>query len=350
MLNTDMISGYVGNTQVEKIYLGADVIWPTESPIDYRSLPFTYELETPQTISGMFTVIMAYLFIPENTGITMSFYDVNGDLIRTDTVIGAGLYNGPVPQTPVDNVKKMEVIIPGELVVNQDLFDKRSYIQGNYKVYGNILSLAYGDNFTNYTSYPSWWTSNDVGFFNRECPIFKGDNTGLTDASNLILADNAPAKIYGGMFSGCTSLVATPALPATTLAQNCYQSMFTGCASLVNAPALPATTLADYCYDYMFAGCSSLTDSPVLPATQPAEGCYRRMFYGCPLTSITCNLLVDANFDYFTTNNWNSGAEQFGVFYKNPNSTWKTNSQVFADTYSQDSGVPDDWTVLDYNQ
>ena len=153
------------------------------------------------------------------------------------------------------------------------------------------------------------------------------------------------------MFSGCTSLVAAPALPATTLAQSCYRSMFTGCASLVNAPALPATTLANSCYDSMFAGCSSLTDSPVLPATQPANGCYQHMFYGCPLTSITCNLLVDANFDY--TNNtigWNYGAEQFGVFRKNPNSTWKTNSQVFADTYSLDSGVPDDWTLLDYNQ
>ena len=341
-----MIAGYVGTDPVEKIYLGTELVWSAEPPIDYRSLPFTYEFETPQTISGMFTVPMAYLFGPENTGITMSFYDVNGDLIRTDTVIGVDLYNGPVPQTPVDNVKKMEVIIPGELVINQELFVKNSYIQGNYKVYGNILSLAYGDNFTNYTSYPSGWTSNN-GFFYDECPIFDGDNTRLTDASNLILADNAPAKIYFRMFSGCASLVNAPALPATTLAQSCYQSMFSDCASLVNAPALPATTLADSCYLNMFAGCS-LTSSPVLPATQPVNDCYRHMFYGCPLTSITCNLLVDANFDYNNTLGWNSGAEQFGVFRKNPNSTWKTNSQVFADTYSQYSGVPDDWTVQDY--
>ena len=307
-----MIAGYVGTDPVERIYLGDELIWSAEPPVDYSSLPFTYEFETPQTISGMFMVTQAYLFIQENTGLTMSFYDVNGDLIRTDTVIGADLYNGPVPQTPVDNVKKMEVIIPGELMVNQKLFVKNSYIQGNYKVYGNILSLAYGDNFTNYTSYPSGWTSNN-GFFYDECPIFEVDNNRLTDASNLILADNAPAKIYFRMFSGCASLVNAPALPATTLAESCYQSMFSGCASLVNAPALPATTLAESCYQSMFEGCTSLIYIKCLATDISATNC---------------------------TLNWVSGITTDGVFVQASGATWGYGV----------SGIPETWNPVDAPQ
>ena len=84
------------------------------------------------------------------------------------------------------------------------------------------------------------------------------------------------------MFSGCTSLVTAPELPATTLTFFCYYSMFSGCTSLVTAPELPATTLADRCYSYMFYECTSLTTAPsILPATELANYCYYDMFYGC---------------------------------------------------------------------
>ena len=65
------------------------------------------------------------------------------------------------------------------------------------------------------------------------------------------------------MFQGCTSLASAPALPATTLADDCYNGMFFGCTSLASAPALPATTLASGCYSSMFANCSSLSSVEV---------------------------------------------------------------------------------------
>ena len=87
---------------------------------------------------------------------------------------------------------------------------------------------------------------------------------------------------YQFMFSGCTSLIQAPALPATTLANGCYRSMFEGCTSLAKAPnELPATTLASECYQNMFIGCTSLIQAPTLPATTLAVGCYVRMFGGC---------------------------------------------------------------------
>ena len=87
---------------------------------------------------------------------------------------------------------------------------------------------------------------------------------------------------YEYMFSGCSSLIQAPELPATTLAANCYKNMFSGCSSLIQAPELPATTLADNCYEYMFYKCSSLIQAPELPATTLAANCYAFMFYECP--------------------------------------------------------------------
>ena len=104
--------------------------------------------------------------------------------------------------------------------------------------------------------------------------FFKG-STGLKDASRLdldgiALADNC----YYYMFSGCTSLVNAPELPATALADRCYNYMFYNCTSLVNAPALPATTLARSCYNSMFENCTSLANAPEFPATTLADYCY----------------------------------------------------------------------------
>ena len=112
----------------------------------------------------------------------------------------------------------------------------------------------------------------------------------FSGCTSLIQAPTLPATTlesgcYYYMFQGCTSLIQTPALPATTLANNCYYSMFQGCTSLTQAPALPATTLAWNCYWRMFQGCTSLTQAPALPVTRLAESCYYSMFQDC--TSLT---------------------------------------------------------------
>ena len=145
------------------------------------------------------------------------------------------------------------------------------------KVYGNIMSLLYGDNFTGQTT-----LTEDSTFFY----LFGGLDYSLTSAENLILpATTLATNCYRWMFSNCYYLTAVPELPATTLASYCYNNMFAGCTSLTTAPALPATTLAERCYDAMFAYSTSLTVAPELPATTLANNCYHQMFAGC--TSLT---------------------------------------------------------------
>lgn len=256
--------------------------------------------------------------------------------------------------------------------------------QKNFKVYGNIMSLLYGDNFEDNNTLTRNYAFTRL-FYNN-------DYKTLVDASNLKLPattltaycyynmflsctalTTAPALpaltmsnyCYADMFSGCTSLVNAPELPATTLAEGCYSHMFWGCAALVESPVLPATTLASVCYLNMFRGCTSLVTAPVLPAITLAYQCYGEMFYGCTSLIEAPELLAETLIDYcynqmfrgctslnkvtcLATNisapncvtNWLSGVSSTGTFYKDSSmSSWPSGSD----------GIPSGWTIQNYN-
>ncbi len=163
--------------------------------------------------------------------------------------------------------------------------------------------------------------------------------TSLTNAPALP-ATKLEDNCYRGMFGYCTSLANAPALPATMLAMYCYLNMFEACKKLASAPALPATSLAECCYQDMFCGCTSLETAPTLPATTLAYGCYYEMFMYCAnLTNVTC-LATDISAQG-CTGNWFKGAKSTGTFTKAPNMTsWSSGA----------SGIPEGWTVVDYQE
>lgn len=182
-------------------------------------------------------------------------------------------------------------------------------VGGRFNVYGNIMSMLYGDDFANKTSL----VYNDVEFnfhamFAAQYKDIGYENY-ILSAENLVLpattlaskcyntmfseskivygptilpATTLARACYGFMFSKCQNLKNTPILPATTLANACYSNMFYQCTSIVNAPELPAMTMASGCYYGMFGHCSNLVNAPsVLPATTLAEHCYENMFNEC---------------------------------------------------------------------
>lgn len=196
-------------------------------------------------------------------------------------------------------------------------------------VYGNIMSLVSGDNFTGSTSVSSYAFTY----------LFYGGGGGVSvvNAKNLILpATTLASHCYDCMFSYCTSLTTAPELPATTLAEYCYWGMFHDCTSLTTAPSiLPATTLALRCYTGMFHNCTSLTTAPVLPATTLANYCYTNMFNGCTsLNYIKC-LATDISANSCTVN-WVLSIASSGTFVKSSSmNNWTRGS----------SGIPNNWTV-----
>lgn len=127
-------------------------------------------------------------------------------------------------------------------------------------VYGNIMSLAFGDNFVSQT------TITKAAQFQY---MFDG-NTNLISVENLVL-------------------------PATTLSNLCYSYMFQGCTNLTNAPELPALTLTTSCYAYMFSGCTSLNYVKMMATDISASNCI---------------------------SHWLNNVSATGTFVKNANAQW----------------------------
>ena len=153
------------------------------------------------------------------------------------------------------------------------------------KVYGNVMSLLYGDNFRNQKSLQGY-TAIFANLFNV---LYT-----LVDAKDLILPAEVLTKLcYFGMFDNCHSLEIAPTLSSTTLAEGCYYQMFFACDKLTDIqPVLPATVLKERCYEGMYSDCTSLTTAPRLYArTVDAWSCFY-MFSNCSsLTTIPEDML-----------------------------------------------------------
>ena len=305
------------------------------------------------TIVGIWTITQKAYEKPDYSKQYLTF-KITGDG-EISNQQGYNLYyskdNGETWQSWSDSVLSVVsgdvILFKNELENYNDLFSEST---AGFEVYGNILSIIYGDDFIGKTDISQ---SAFMELF-INC-------TGLTSTENLILpATTLAYNCYNSMFQGCTSLVNAPELPATTLADACYNSMFSYCTSLVTAPELPATTLANNCYSNMFMRCTSLVTAPELPATTLADKCYTSMFYDCtslvtapelPATTLAnycyysmfggCTLLnyikclVTANIDGSYIRAWVNGVASSGTFVKAAGVTWPTGT----------SGIPSGWVV-----
>lgn len=143
-------------------------------------------------------------------------------------------------------------------------FDMNHYINfasiDNFKVYGNVMSVVYGDDFRNQTS---------LSGMPYACMALFMNCTNLMDVSNLIL-------------------------PAMELSDGCYFNMFGGCTSITTAPELPALNLKQLSYYYMFNGCSSLNYIKAMLLSDPSS----------------------------EASMWVAGVSPTGTFVKNSAATW----------------------------
>lgn len=210
--------------------------------------------------------------------------------------------------------------------VNVGLRETTFKCRGDFYLYGNLMSLIYGDEFESKTEITGAYAFSKLfdqnsGIINHPTLDIELPATTLSPScyrnmfyqcSKLTRAPKLPAKIlteacYASMFAYCSSLkefpgmAATdmaymsctwmmmqtgieeaPELPAMNLADHCYEFMFMECPNLKKAmPILPATKLAQFCYTGMFQRADNLEDAPELPATKMEYHCYSHMFNGC---------------------------------------------------------------------
>lgn len=274
MTNKEINAAYIGSEQVDKIYLGEDLVYGGEAPEPiYSAIPLTFEVISAGTLNFRTNTSQAYGKVVR--------YTMDAGETWTTITTTTGTTNA-IQVQPGDKVQFYGLnnsYGTSSSAYNSFFGTGTDASTATVKVYGNIMSLVSDTGFTTATTLNGENTSMFTG-------MFTGGGDKLVDASHLILpATTLANSCYQYMFSGCTSLTTAPELPATTLAQSCYQYMFRNCTSLTTAPELPATTLVSACYAGMFFGCTSLTTAPELPATSLATNCYADMFNGC--TSLT---------------------------------------------------------------
>lgn len=333
---------YVGSAQASALYKGSSMIWSAVH--DYSKDYFTIEsLANNNTIK-----------IKDNDGTYPRTVSVSTDGTNWTSVTSQNANSGTVMATLQQGDKLYIKGNNSNYAVSMGQ-GTRITSTGNWNVYGNIMSLIYGDNFQNQT------TLTDTYCFT----LFFSDAF-VVDASNLVLpATTLTNYCYYYMFNWCKRLISAPQnLPATTLKQSCYQYMFRNCNNMTSVPTLsvmnlaqdccrqmfvdctslttvptnmlPATTLYKNCYVQMFQRCSSLIKAPDLPAATLTDSCYYQMFYGCTkLNNIKC-LATDVSASS-SISNWLNGVAASGTFYKASSmSSWPSGA----------SGIPSGWTVV----
>lgn len=199
---------------------------------------------------------------------------------------------------------------------------------GSFEVCGNIMSMAYGDDFRGKTSLEgknSVFYSMFSYFYNviksiehlilpattlsNNCYEYMFSNaTAITKAPDLI-ATNVNTYAYHGMFQYCSSLLETPAICATTFGSQACLNMFNGCSALTETAAMVVNSAGGQSFENMYANCSGITDAsnvvinyaggyqqcsgmfcycnalttkvPVLNAMSVGDNAYSSMFFAC---------------------------------------------------------------------
>ena len=296
MTNTDIQAGYMGTDLVSKVYLGDEVIWGGETN-PYASMYLTAEI----VCGGTFTI--------SNSAV---YYSVNDGPWTQATGASTSSTIGNITVSAGDKIR-----FKGNQAGKEAFkWQNRTVTSGLcfYDIYGNILSLEYGDNFEGQTGFITSSRPFYSTFRNTMLPGSGTYHTGIRDAKNLVL----PPSVV----------------------TDCYRSCFHGNINMISMPELPAKTPATGCYFFMFGNCESLTSSSVIQLESLASGSCCQMFQYCgKLAEITC--LAQSGIDQNdSTTNWVqqyvSGLRQ-GTFYKHPNATWPTGN----------NGIPTGWTVID---
>jgi len=273
----------LGTTQLSSIYLGSTKLWPLGT--DYSKEYLTFES------------------LADNNRI---LWKLNGDMDAKTIEWSTDKTNWTsvtaTTRTVITTLNTGDkVYIKGSNASYGATWGKYNYFSsdGEFNVYGNIMSLIHGDNFIGNNT-----LSGQCNFY------FMFYNSKVVDASNLILPNACQNHTYSNMFNGCTSLINVPLMQQTTTAYQSNINMFDGCSSLLDGPTLLASSVNMYSYREMFRNCTLLRSVTVYAENLGASG-----------------------FD-----NWLQNVSATGTFTK------KSSMTLFPEGAS---GIPSGWTVID---
>lgn len=277
-----------------KVFRGTTLIWPT-APVDYSTEYLTFTM-----VSGG---VITYLTKDTNN----LYYRVNGGAWSnawTNQGQSGTSYRYTISALTGDRIefKRNSTAVFGTLYGRQDA--ESSFPK--YNVSGNIMSLAYGDGFSQAGAIETAkMFSEGLGHSGS------GYDSGILNAANLVL-------------------------PATSLTSECYYSLLQNAYYMTAGPReLPAPTVPSNAYDNMFANDNNMVSGPRILGSTFGNGACMNMFYHCDsLQRIECLATSWQSNSFYK---WVEYVPATGTFVKHPNATWPTGV----------SGIPDGWTVQD---
>lgn len=261
---------YKGNSQWKgKVYWADTLIWPV-SGVDYCSQYLTLEAAESGVTSSLWFIDSAGA---EITDMDIEFSKNNGawtHYVSATTAEKSVSYGDKIRVRGLNN--------------NYSIGCHLLIAPNGYKIYGNIMSLVYGDSFEGKLSLPS------------------GCGFSLLFSAHLFGPDPMPFDAVK-------------------------------CLDISNV-CLPATALTEECYTFMFSGHQYITKAPLLPASYVPSKAYRDMFYSCSnLNMVEC---LATSWESNSFSSWLNGVSQTGTFVKHPNAVWATGGD----------GIPSGWTVV----
>lgn len=246
-----------GSTQVDKVYLGSDVVWQKSAPVATKALKFTSPNAQTLAIDSSVISDLTPTFEYSNNGTSWTSWNISNSLNFGN---GVDLYiRGMNTYLCLGSSKRVHFV-----------FGTSSPVYCS----GNIMWLF--DYTQDLTAFPSASGITSYGVMK----MFQNCTQLVTPPSLPILTVNR-AWAYWALFSGCTSLNTLPELPATNIEQNAYREMFDGCTNI----KISATQTSEYPYLY---------ELPLGSDTQLAYAQY--MFRG------TSGTLTNAQLIQYTSN------------------------------------------------
>lgn len=246
-----------------------------------------------------------YLTMEFNTDGTISFVipaNVNTTYI---TDISYRVNNGEwVTTTNTSSAVTISInVVQGDIVQWKGNIPFKGYVNGNtyahfaddgttFALYGNIMSLYWGDDFRNKELFPYSDVHNVAnppigiayGLF-QGTSVYSAENL-ILPAQNLYTSDVQNAHHYNCMFKNCANLMYPPAvLPARIIGAYTYNEMFMGCTSLVRMPNMESIedTVGRATYMSMFNGCAALSQNTqqTIHMNKATYQMCQNMFRGC---------------------------------------------------------------------
>ena len=237
----------IGDSPVVKAYLGDTVIWEAPNDNEYANRTYRHQYFTTEALADN-CVITLNIAQNVNTNIVTSFY-YSRDRITWTPVTNTSGTAQTITLPAINTGEKYYWKGVNKAISQNGSYDATNRVNisatQNYKVYGNMFSMLWGDDFIGQNYFPDD-TTNYIyaGFFYN--------STTLVDAANLYF----PGQHTKGFT--CNTGGETPTADEVI---NTFNDTFSGCSNLINCPIIEMLTInGNSAVKRMFQNCRKMTN------------------------------------------------------------------------------------------